>query len=232
MKFQQISLCALLALFLAGCSSVPAGSVRPDGAAPAAEMTTRERVQLAVQLLDKGEEARAITELEIVLEESPGHSSAISLRNQVKTDPRKMLGASFKTYTVQPGDTLSSLARTYLGDAMLFYALSQYNELPAPNRVMVGQTLKIPDKFSGAPNVAGKAPAASKPAETVAKASSADVEAARSLRLEALEHLNKGNANQAVALLEKAAGLDSASQSISADLARAQRIQQTLRKTD
>lgn len=232
MKTQVSALISVLSFCLAACSSVPAGGAKPGAASPPAEMTTRARVQLVVQLLDQGQEERALSEIETVLAVSPGNAATIHLRNQVQSDPQKMLGASYRAYTALPGDTLSSLARTHLGDAMLFYALSQYNDLPAPNRLMVGQSLKIPDKYPGAPKSAFGTPGVSKPIEGARKVSSNDVGAARSLRLQALEHLNKGNADQAVVLLEQAARLDSSNKSISTDLARAQRIRQTLQKPD
>ncbi len=232
MKSPPFALAIVLSLFLGACSSMPAPVVKPEAVAAASELTPRERIQLAVQLLDQAKEERALAEIEAVLAENPANTVAISLRNQIQNDPRDILGASYKTYTVSPGDTISSLAKSHLGDAMLFYVLSRYNELPAPNRLIVGQSLKLPDKFEGAPRTAVVAPVLSKPVVATAKASMPDVESARSLRLTALEHLNKGNADQAVTLLEKAARLDAGNVTISQDLARAQRIQRTLREAN
>jgi Tfp pilus assembly protein PilF len=232
MKRLLFAVTILLPLFLAACSSVPAPVTRPEAVAAVPGLTTRERIQRVVQLLDQAEEKGALAEIEAVLAENPSNTLAANLRKQVQANPQDMLGASYRTYTVLPGDTISSLAQTYLGDAMLFYVLSRYNELPAPNRLMVGQSLKLPDKYAGAPKNAVAAQSSSKPVMAAAKASAQEIESARSLRLEALEHLNKGNADQAVKLLEKAVRLDADNQTISEDLARAQRIQRTLRETN
>lgn len=53
--------------------------------------------------------------------------------------------ASFD-YTVKAGDTLSGLAKTYLGDLKLWPKIHQLNRaaVPNPDRIRVGQKLKIP----------------------------------------------------------------------------------------
>jgi nucleoid-associated protein YgaU len=51
-----------------------------------------------------------------------------------------------KTYTVQPGDTLSKIAKDFLGNANAYMKIFEANkdQLSDPNRINVGQVLKIP----------------------------------------------------------------------------------------
>ena len=50
------------------------------------------------------------------------------------------------TYTVQPGDTLSKIAKTKLGDANAYMKIFEANRdlLTDPNMIKPGQVLKIP----------------------------------------------------------------------------------------
>ncbi|MFV0135443.1 N-acetylmuramoyl-L-alanine amidase [Streptomyces sp. HMX87] len=50
------------------------------------------------------------------------------------------------TYTVVKGDTLSSIARTKLGDASRYTEIAKLNSLSNPNAIKVGQVLKLPPK--------------------------------------------------------------------------------------
>jgi peptidoglycan-N-acetylglucosamine deacetylase len=52
------------------------------------------------------------------------------------------------TYTVQPGDTLGTIARAKLGDARRWTEIATLNPdvLPNPNRVVVGMTIELPPK--------------------------------------------------------------------------------------
>ena len=54
--------------------------------------------------------------------------------------------ATAKTYTVQPGDTLSKIAKTLLGDANAYMKIFEANrdQLTDPNKIKPGQTLKLP----------------------------------------------------------------------------------------
>lgn len=56
----------------------------------------------------------------------------------------------FGIYMVQPGDTLSKIAKKYLGNAMKYMDIFNLNTdiLSDPNRINVGQKLKIPTKES------------------------------------------------------------------------------------
>jgi nucleoid-associated protein YgaU len=53
---------------------------------------------------------------------------------------------SDQTHTVQPGDTLSAIARTYLGDANAYMEIFNANrdQLTDPDKIKPGQVLKIP----------------------------------------------------------------------------------------
>lgn len=247
---------AAITLLAAACSHQPKETPAPVIAAtpPAEEETAsidvtekvpteRERVQRAIQLLSEGNEAMALIELDAILSANPASSTATKLREQIFTDPVELLGEPNTPHTVEPGETTSSLAQNHLGDALLFYALSRYNDLEAPNRLMAGQTLKIPAGIEKAPVVeagaaevadadeADEVMAASSSPEPVKEASAMDEARARSLRLQALEQLNAGNSDRAVALLQRARSLDSNNPNIAADLEKVERIQAALSGT-
>lgn len=54
--------------------------------------------------------------------------------------------SSMKTYTVKKGDTLSGIARDYLGDAKEYMRIFEANkdQLTDPDTIQPGQVLKIP----------------------------------------------------------------------------------------
>jgi nucleoid-associated protein YgaU len=54
--------------------------------------------------------------------------------------------AAAKTYTVQPGDTLSKIAKEKLGDANAYQGIFEANRdvLTDPNKIKPGQVLKLP----------------------------------------------------------------------------------------
>jgi LysM repeat protein len=54
--------------------------------------------------------------------------------------------SSMKTYTVQPGDTLSLIARRLLGNASEYLQIFEANrdQLTDPDKIKPGQVLKIP----------------------------------------------------------------------------------------
>ena len=54
--------------------------------------------------------------------------------------------AEAKTYTVKPGDTLSKIAKQFLGDANAYMEIYNQNrdQLSDPNKIQPGQVLKIP----------------------------------------------------------------------------------------
>jgi nucleoid-associated protein YgaU len=52
-----------------------------------------------------------------------------------------------KTYTVQAGDTLSKIAKQYYGKANAYVKIFEANrdQLTDPNKIQIGQVLKIPE---------------------------------------------------------------------------------------
>ena len=52
-----------------------------------------------------------------------------------------------KTYTVQPGDSLSKIAKQFYGNANSYMKIFEANKdkLSDPNKIQVGQVLKIPN---------------------------------------------------------------------------------------
>jgi len=55
-------------------------------------------------------------------------------------------GTTGKTYTVQPGDTLSGIAKTHLGDGNAYMKIFDANrdQLSDPDKIKPGQVLKLP----------------------------------------------------------------------------------------
>lgn len=60
-------------------------------------------------------------------------------------------GSAASTYTVQPGDTLSKIARHLLGDANAYHQIFEMNrdQLSDPDKIKPGQVLKIPAHAKG-----------------------------------------------------------------------------------
>jgi nucleoid-associated protein YgaU len=56
--------------------------------------------------------------------------------------------AAARTYTVQAGDTLSKIAKEYLGNANSYMDIFNANkdQLSDPNKIRPGQVLKIPER--------------------------------------------------------------------------------------
>jgi len=49
-----------------------------------------------------------------------------------------------QTYTVKAGDSLSKISRLYYGDANQYMKIAQANNIPDPDKIKVGQQLRIP----------------------------------------------------------------------------------------
>jgi hypothetical protein len=231
----RLGLAVLAALAASACSHMPGvGNVLSEarGNAATPNLTPRERVRVAIELLGEGDERRAEVELQAALRTDVNATAARRLLDQINGDPRELLRGEARSYTVRQGETMSVLAERFQGDALLFYALARFNDLDAPNEVAEGQVLMIPRRPS-LRTASAEIPPPPPPGTTTSVATSAprgpNAVRADQLRLQALQHMNGGQLERAVALLRQAQALDAANPAIQRDLARAERLQASLR---
>lgn len=211
----------------------------------------RPEVQQAIAGLNAGDAEGARGLLGKALRKEPANFVARKLLDQIDKDPAVLLGAENFPYAAQEGDTLTKLAETHLGDPLLFYALARYNNIAVPSAPLTGRLLRIPGKAPEPPKQAEPAPksAPRKPPPKAKKTAPAPVAAtpakkpaapapapaanpaqAAKLRAAGLAALNGGKIDRAVTLLRQAQAADPGNAVIRNDLARALRIQASLRR--
>ena len=148
-------LVGLVSLSVAACQTSPGDeglSNETSGSAEAVAptfvaeegLTPRERLRKSIALLEQGEAEHARVELEAYRLAVPKSRVADHLLWQIDADPLAHFGDTNFDYTLRPGDSLSIVARDYLGDRLSFYILARYNGLEKPGQVKVGQTIKVP----------------------------------------------------------------------------------------
>lgn len=160
----MLALIVLLMLF-ASCTTTSQQAVeKPPQPVPASPVKMREAIprlgpnmgakrdlgtyiRQGSQLLAKGNQEAARLELERGLYHYPNHDILTTLFKQIDADPKALFGDPFTSYTIQPGDTLSTIAQDKLGNSLLFYGLAKYNDIEKPQAVNVGQHIKIPTSF-------------------------------------------------------------------------------------
>ena len=98
----------------------------------------------AIEYLQEGEEEDALWALEQALTLKPSSKISKILLSQIESDAINVLGEESFEYTIQYGDSLSKLAKTYLKDPLQFYILAKYNQISNPSRLIIGQTINIP----------------------------------------------------------------------------------------
>lgn len=107
-------------------------------------LTAKQRFTRALKHLENGQEGRATAELEAYLKDVPGSTTAKRILDQITTDSDKYFPKNYFSLQLKSGESLSTLAKKYLGSALKFYALAKYNDISNPSRVDIGQTIKIP----------------------------------------------------------------------------------------
>ncbi len=138
----------------------PAPIPEPPPPAPAPVVVPASRlITGAVELLQAGNEEQASADLQRALLAEPNNRLAQMLLKQITDDPFVALGRESHVRKVLPGESLSSLARHYLGDTYLFYILARYNDIKVPRQLAGGQLIKIPGKFRPGPSAAAAAAA-------------------------------------------------------------------------
>jgi len=150
-KLIVISLTTFLSIFLiAGCQT--AGSKKQSSAATNEKkvysaqkgLTPKQRFSKALQYMEHGQIGQASAELKAYLAAIPTSKRAQSLLEQTTMDPSAFFPKDSFSVKLTSGESLSTLAKKYLGSALKFYALAKYNNISNPSRVNIGQSINIP----------------------------------------------------------------------------------------
>jgi tetratricopeptide (TPR) repeat protein len=179
MRLVAYSCSAALLFALAGCvttgdtpgeeASDQSGVERQQVALyqPEPGLAPRDRYLKSISLLEVGEAGQAKAELQAYLAEDPkGRYSKRSkdLLMQIDADPEAALGKEHFIYRMRSGDSLSSVAKQYLGDPLKFHLLARYNDLENPSQMKAGQTIKVPGKRPAEPVEQAAQPKVEEPA--------------------------------------------------------------------
>ncbi len=177
----------------------------PAPAAPAAPVAPlRPLGSIINDDLQHGRYAEGEAALRAYLAEHPKDRLAQSMLRQLTADPQRMLGPAGSSHVVQVGESYSTLAQRYLGDAQLFLILARYNGSTEPARLRAGEKLRLPASGRGAGDdavVAADSDGAAPDARLLIESP-----AARSQRLqrESLDLLDAGRDTEALARLDAA----------------------------
>jgi|GEM_PF-2138715 len=153
----KLSLIIAAALTLSACGATsPSTSQSPTNenvgqtaaAGPVVQaeegLSARQRLAKAIKNLENGNQAVALAELEAYILSVPNSNRASNLMRQIKTPSSEYFPSSSFSVTLRSGQSLSTLAKKYLGSAWEFYALAKYNDIDNPSRVNIGSEIKIP----------------------------------------------------------------------------------------
>ncbi|MEO5829089.1 MAG: LysM domain-containing protein [Rhodanobacter sp.] len=194
-------------------SAVSAPNATP--AAPPRNLSFSEIVnELQLGHYDNGEQ-----DLQRFLVQHPKDRAARALLRQLTADPKQVLGARSRSYTVQAGDSYSSLAARYLGDAGAFLILARYNGSTNPSVLRAGETVQLPSSSLDVSPTSGSANAglAASGDDTVQRMPSTQDEAsgnelpeakAARLQRESLSLLDQGEHAKAMTRLGEALAID------------------------
>lgn len=95
-----------------------------------------------VKFYNRGQYAPARKEFLTALRYNPDHTKAKTRLAGTSKDMEQV--KRYIVHTVQPDESISTLAERYYGDFRKFHLIAEYNELADPTRVAVGQDIKIP----------------------------------------------------------------------------------------
>jgi tetratricopeptide (TPR) repeat protein len=113
-----------------------------------------EHYQTGLGFHKKGEYGKARKEFLTALRYNPEHVEAKDMLTRVIGEIEKVQG--YILHTVQPNETLATMAGRYYGDHRKFHLIAQYNEMEDATKIRVGQEIKIP-VIAGIPIIADPA---------------------------------------------------------------------------
>ena len=186
-------------------------SAGPAGA-PVGLADNADRPSLATIIdrqLQHGHYREGAHQLRGYLKQHPNDRLARMLLQQTEADPRQWLGRASQPHLVEAGDSYSTLARRYLGDARLFVILARYNGSDDPSRLLAGQTVQVPANAVGMPPPEDPVARLASPApESAATAAPARVPSSSQLQHESIVMLDAGQAAPALSRIDQALALD------------------------
>jgi tetratricopeptide (TPR) repeat protein len=95
-----------------------------------------------LKFYNRGQYEPARKEFLTALRYNPEHTKAKTRLAGTSKDMGQV--KRYIVHTVQPDESISTLAERYYGDYRKFHLIAEYNELADPTRVKVGQDIKIP----------------------------------------------------------------------------------------
>lgn len=136
-------------LALVGCQTAPptpppVALPEPVIFTPEVGLSDSQRLSKAIAQLSKGNAGQAKAELKAYLSKVPYSRVASSLLTQINTPTSEYFPTEFVAIALANGESLSTIAKQYLGDALQFYALAQYNNIENPGKTTIGQVIHVP----------------------------------------------------------------------------------------
>jgi tetratricopeptide (TPR) repeat protein len=113
-----------------------------------------EHYQVGLKFYNQGQYREARKEFLTALRLNPEHADAKDKLTATKKEIEHVTG--YVVHTLQPEETISTLADKYYGDYRKFHLIAEYNELEDATKVTVGQLIKIP-VIEGIPIIADPA---------------------------------------------------------------------------
>ncbi|MGD9174366.1 MAG: tetratricopeptide repeat protein [Desulfobacterales bacterium] len=95
-----------------------------------------------IRFYNKGQYGPARKEFLTALRYNPEHTRAKTRLAGASKDMGQV--KRYIVHTIQPDESISTLAEQYYGDYRKFHLIADYNEMEDPTRVKVGQNIKIP----------------------------------------------------------------------------------------
>jgi tetratricopeptide (TPR) repeat protein len=212
-------LCLSTFAVLAGCQHVVTVKEQSSGssAAHAYGSASTQDVSLSTIInrdLQNGRYADGERELRHYLQKHPSDRVAKSLMQQLNANPADMLGPVAQRHVVQAGESYSTLAAKYLGDANLFLILARYNNAANPSLLAVGTSIQLPQQSSRPANFSGTegstltTPNTTATATAGVAANESPAQRAFSLQEQGVVQYQQGHQRQALSLIDQALALD------------------------
>lgn len=150
--FKGLAVAALagLAVLASGCTqtsgtpTAPPASVEESLPLPMTGLSPRQRLRRSLELLEEGDERTARVELVEYVSAVPRSRTGRSLLKQIDMTAQDYFPAEYRELKLEAGQSLSTVAKVYLGSAVQFHALAKYNGILRPKRVVPGQVVRVP----------------------------------------------------------------------------------------